>query len=128
MKHASSKDTIYLYETAVSYHGYESESEEEPHISLVCMSDKIKYTYNTFTIQLFSFKDEIELITECDPVTYLPLLSSAFILANHLPRSLFDQFLRILEVDTKLNQLRKSLKDAQKFDQAKLQLKTNIYV
>ena len=63
--------------------------------------------------------------TEADPTVYLPLLSAAFKLKNHLPKAVFDQYLRIIAVSTKisLSQLRKTLKDAQKFEDATVKLK-----
>jgi len=50
-------------------------------------------------------------------------------LKNHLPKAVFDQFLRIVAVSTKipLSQLRQSLKDVQKFDDATIELK-KIYI
>lgn len=53
----------------------------------------------------------------------------AFKLKNHLPKSVFDQYLRIVVVSTKipLSQLRQLLKDVQKFDHARTELK-KIYI
>jgi len=63
--------------------------------------------------------------TEADSMVYLPLLSAAFKLKNHWPQVVFDQYLRIILIATKIPIYRWG--EMLKCEESKLQLK-KIYV